>query len=101
MKLLILFQDNPDIDPNIRTIHMKSHLEFLCSHSNVVLAAGPVHKIDGCPNGGLWLVEVDTIAEAEALVRADPFWPSGLRKSYEFRKWTQVFADGEPKILPE
>ena len=31
----------------------------------------------------------------DALVKADPFWPTGLRKSVRILKWNQVFADGQ------
>lgn len=34
MKLVILFEDNADADPNIRTNHMPAHLSFLESHSD-------------------------------------------------------------------
>jgi uncharacterized protein YciI len=30
-----------------------------------------------------------------ALYRADPFWPTGLRRSVRVLAWSQVFADGK------
>jgi uncharacterized protein YciI len=40
-------------------------------------------------------VEAKDAAEVDALVKADPFWPTGLRKSVRILAWTQVFADGK------
>ena len=34
----------------------------------------------------------------EALVEADPFWPTGLRKSIQILEWTQVYVDGQKMI---
>ena len=31
----------------------------------------------------------------EALVKEDPFWPTGLRRSVRILGWSQVFADGK------
>jgi uncharacterized protein YciI len=28
-------------------------------------------------------------------VKADPFWPTGLRHSVRILSWSQVFADGK------
>ena len=48
--------------------------------------------------GGIWIVEADTDKEADALVRNDPLWPTGLRKSYQVLAWTRVFAHGRSLI---
>jgi hypothetical protein len=44
--------------------------------------------------GGLWLVEAESLDAAQALYRADLFWPTGLRKSVQVLHWRRVFADG-------
>jgi hypothetical protein len=43
-----------------------------------IKAAGPLR---GDPAGGLWLVEADSAAAVDVLVKEDPFWPTGLRRS--------------------
>ncbi|WP_445285913.1 YciI family protein [Yoonia sp. 2307UL14-13] len=48
----------------------------------------------------MWIVETDDPTEIEALIKADPFWPTGLRKSYSIIPWTQVFANGKRLIKP-
>jgi uncharacterized protein YciI len=48
--------------------------------------------------GGLWIVDADDPTTVDALVREDPFWPTGLRQSVRIMRWTQVFADGRRLI---
>jgi uncharacterized protein YciI len=75
---------------------MADHLQFLGDNSETIEAAGPMK--DGRtqdPAGGLWIVEVGSAEQVQALVEADPFWPTGLRKSIQILEWTQVYVDGK------
>jgi len=100
MKFIILFEDAPDSDPDIRKTHMRQHLDFLELNSDKVEAAGPLADTDGQGRDGLWIVEAASADEADQLVHEDPFWPSGLRKSYSIIKWKQVYAGGTRLIHP-
>jgi uncharacterized protein YciI len=82
----MLFEDNAT-KADMRARHMADHLAFLEAHGNVVKAAGPLMAVDGSGAGGLWLVEADKVEDVEALYRADPFWPTGLRKSVRILEW--------------
>ena len=91
----ILFEDD-DAKADMRARHMADHLAFLQAHGDVIKAAGPLVDaldLDGSGAGGLWLVEGEKAGDAEALYRADPFWPTGLRKSVRILEWREVFAD--------
>ncbi|WP_299288066.1 YciI family protein [uncultured Tateyamaria sp.] len=92
MPYLILFEDAEGYD-HIRGEKMPDHLAFLQQNAAVITAAGPLFEGDQGA-GGAWIVTTDTAAAAEALVHADPFWPTGLRKSVRILRWKQVFADG-------
>jgi len=96
MKFAILFEDNPE-RANVRAQLMPDHLAFLAKNAATILAAGPLAE-SGTPAGGLWLVEAADEAAARALVEADPFWPTGLRRSVRVLRWNQVFADGKRLI---
>lgn len=98
MKFVILFQDNPSADPDIRKNHMPAHLAFLEKHASQIEAAGPMHTPDGDGAGGIWIVDTENDAAADQLVRSDPFWPTGLRESYRILSWTQVYANGHRLI---
>lgn len=100
MTFIILFEDAPQADPDIRKTFMPAHLDFLEAHAGVIQAAGPLSDATGAGQGGLWIVDVPDAAAAEALVHADPFWPTGLRKSFRILAWRQVYADGKRRIDP-
>lgn len=94
MKYILLFEDAADADPDIRKTHMAAHLSFLEAHGAVIEAAGPLSDPDGKGRDGLWIVEADNEDDLHALIRADPFWPTGLRASVAILPWRQVFRDG-------
>ncbi|MEL6242090.1 MAG: YciI family protein [Pseudomonadota bacterium] len=92
MPYLILFEDAPDHD-HVRAEKMADHLKFLAGHADQIQAAGPLFEGDKGA-GGAWVVTVDDAATARALIEADPFWPTGLRKAVRILHWHHVFADG-------
>ncbi len=98
MKFIILFEDAPDANPELRKTHMATHLEFLEKNSAQIEAAGPLSDPKGRGRDGLWIVEANSEDEVDRLVREDPFWPTGLRKSYSVIKWKQVYAGGSRLI---
>ena len=93
MTFIVLFEDNAD-KADRRQAHMAAHLAFLTANSETIEAAGPLFEgAEGA--GGLWLVRAGDAAQVRALVEADPFWPTGLRKSVRILRWRQVFAGGK------
>lgn len=100
MKFIIVFEDAPDADPDIRKTHMTKHLDFLERNAEKIEAAGPLTDAEGQGRDGLWIVEAGTEDEVDQLVHEDPFWPTGLRKSYSIIKWRQVYVDGARLIHP-
>ncbi|MEM7717690.1 MAG: YciI family protein [Pseudomonadota bacterium] len=94
MKYVVLFEDAPTAPPDLRKLHLAAHLAFLDAHSDQIEAAGPLSDPEGRGRDGLWLVEAPSVTEVDALIRRDPFWPTGLRQSYSVIAWTQVFAAG-------
>lgn len=95
MMFAVLFEDDPSRS-DMRAKHMAAHLAFLERNAAVITAAGPLKRADdGTPAGGLWTVKADNAKAVLDLVEADPFWPTGLRKSVRILEWTQVFRDGK------
>lgn len=95
----VLFEDDLALAHEVRTRHMPAHLDFLEKNATAIQAAGPLREVMGnSPAGGLWLVQATRAEDVDALVRADPFWPTGLRRSVRVLEWTQVFADGARRI---
>ena len=100
MLFAVLFEDAADAPADLRARHMAAHLSFLEANAQAVRAAGPLVERDGAAAGGLWLVEAADAATVDALVAADPFWPTGLRKSVRVLEWRQVFTDGARRAPP-
>ena len=98
MTFIILYEDAPDADPDIRKTHMSEHLAFLERNAADIDAAGPLVDVSNQGMDGLWIVSVESKADAERLIREDPFWPTGLRKSYSIIEWRQVFSAGRRLI---
>lgn len=100
MKFIILFEDAPDADTDIRKTFMAHHLDFLERHADTIEAAGPLADTDRQGRDGLWIVDADSKRDVHQLVHEDPFWPTGLRKSYSIIEWNQVYARGSRCIHP-
>lgn len=98
MLYAVVFEDAAHLAPDVRRRHMPAHLSFLEKNAARIRAAGPLRAHSGDPVGGLWLVEADCADAVDALVREDPFWPTGLRQSVRVLAWSQVFADGKRLI---
>lgn len=94
MLYAVLFTDDPE-QADVRQRLMPDHLRFLEDHRDAISAAGPLQDPDSDePAGGLWLVEAETAEAVRRLYEADPFWPTGLRRSVRVLAWRQVFAEG-------
>lgn len=100
MKFVILFEDDAAASPDIRATHMPEHLAFLEANADSIEAAGPVLDPSGKGRGGIWVLEAESVREVERLVHEDPFWTTGLRKSFEILVWKQVFSGGTRLIRP-
>jgi len=98
MLYAVLFEDNPSLGSDVRQRFMPAHLSFLAKNAGAIKAAGPLRTSSGDPAGGLWLVDADSAGIVDALVKEDPLWPTGLRRSVRILNWSQVFADGRRLI---
>jgi len=98
MKYAVLFEDNDEF-AHKRPQFMADHLQFLGDNSDKIDAAGPLKDAaTQDPAGGLWIMEAEDAGQVQALVEADPFWPTGLRKSIQILEWTRVYVDGQKMI---
>jgi len=78
LKYIILFEDNPNIDKDIRRKHMPQHLQFLQDNKQWIHAAGPLQDSDNHPAGGLWIVDADDEASVDQLIKNRPALVNGF-----------------------
>jgi len=98
MMYAVLFEDDASRD-DVRPKLMPDHLAFLERKASSIHAAGPLKDTEGdVAAGGLWIVQADSPRSVRSLIEADPFWPTGLRKSVRVLEWTRVFAGGKRQI---
>ena len=95
MLFIVQFEDvyaeQPERLPE-RAQHMPDHLAFLARHGDRLVAAGALRaSADSMPTGGIWILNAQSKAEAEAFYQDDPFWRAGLRKSVQVSHWAQAF----------
>ncbi|MGY5803828.1 YciI family protein [Rhizobium hainanense] len=90
----VLFEDDPQNAAAIRKEYLPRHFAFLEANAASIRAAGPLSRESDAFAGGLWLVEAQTTDDVDRLVKEDPFWPAGLRKSVQILRWNRVFAEG-------
>ena len=94
-KFVVLFEDDDNF-AHQRANFMSQHLAFLEKNTSSIEAAGPLsHSEDGSGAGGLWLVDAADRDDVLHLVEQDPFFSTGLRKSFRILSWKQVFSNGQ------
>ena len=72
-----------------------AHLEYLEANRRLLLACGA--KLDDrgeAASGGLYLLAVESRAEAEAFIAADPFHKGNLFERVTVTRWRKAFFDG-------
>ena len=97
MRFVVLLEDEPS-KADVRPRLMPEHLTFLEKHGSEILEAGPLTDGDAKPAGGIWIVEAASVEAVDRLVKADPFFAGGLRKSVRILSWRRVFAGGKRLI---
>ena len=72
------------------------HIEFLKANVASLLGAGAKLSDDGeTMLGTIYIVDVETRAEAEAFVAGDPFTKNGLPERIEITRWRKAFFNFE------
>ena len=80
---------------DVRKANRAEHLVYLDRIKDKLLACGAKLNDDGSDaGGGLYVIDVDTRAEAEALIQADPFHKVGLFARIEIKRWRKAYLDG-------
>lgn len=76
---------------DLRMAHRPDHLAYL-EETGIVRQAGPFLNAAEQPCGSLIVLEVDSLAEAEAWAAADPYAKAGLFRDVTLTQWKQVIG---------
>ncbi|MBV8271031.1 MAG: YciI family protein [Cupriavidus sp.] len=86
--------DKPNYQ-HVRQANRPAHLEFLADNKKLLLACGAKLNDDGTDGGGgIYIVDVDTRAAAQALIEADPFFKADLFAEIRIVRWRKAYLDG-------
>ena len=88
MRVALICHDKPD-HLQTRLDNRAAHLEHIQT-SGVVEMAGPFLAPDGGMTGSLLVLNVDTLAQAQAWAKADPYAKAGLFASVTLSEWKKV-----------
>ena len=81
-----VFEDGPEM-LSIRQQRRALHHEFLRRNAARIRRAGALcPRPDSPPTGALWLLDVESWAEAVALIEQDPYFDRRYRR-YELYEW--------------
>lgn len=94
MPWMVETYDKPDHGA-LRLRLRPEHLDFLEANSKTLLACGAKIGDDGeGASGGLYLLDVETRAEAQAFIEADPFFKGELFERVFITRWRKAYLDG-------
>jgi len=87
-----IFDDKPEMLA-IRGERRPQHLAYLEAHFGRILISGGLSPDIGLPpEGGLWIVEAETRAEAVSLIENDPYFVPEFR-SYRLFVWGKALKN--------
>ncbi|TXN66583.1 YciI family protein [Methylobacterium sp. WL6] len=101
MPFIIETFDKPGHE-HLRRAARAEHLAFLEVQAARLLACGAKLSDDGSDaGGGLYLVDVETRAEAERFIAEDPFAKAGLFERVAIQRWRKAYLDGRSYLKPQ
>jgi uncharacterized protein YciI len=93
MLFVARFTDKPGIAER-RSELLQEHFDWLAANSDRVLLAGSLRSdVGGDSLGGLWVIEADSKAGAEAVYQTDPFFANGLRAKVEVFHYVKALPE--------
>ncbi len=69
----------------------QEHVDYLCSHRDILLAGGAMMDDAGVPVGGLLIIDTEDRKIAESLAAGDPFATGGVFGDIRIVPWRKSF----------
>ncbi|WP_371169041.1 YciI family protein [Aliiroseovarius sp. 2305UL8-7] len=88
-----IFEDQPEM-LNIRSDQARrdAHVAYVTAHPEILIGGGLKPGPDGAFCGALWVIETETRAQVERLIKDDPFYMPAYR-TYEIYTWGKILED--------
>jgi uncharacterized protein len=90
MRVALICQDKPGA-LQLRLDNRAAHLAYL-NETGIVDLAGPFLNADGQMTGSLIVLNVESMAQAEAWADGDPYAKAGLFASVTKQEWKRVIG---------
>ncbi|MEE9318362.1 MAG: YciI family protein [Rhodospirillales bacterium] len=90
MYFVITCTDKPG-QPELRSANRGDHIEYLKSHADKILCAGPTLGEDDTPNGSLLIMNFEDVQAAQDFAVADPYSKAGVFETVGITPWKKVF----------
>lgn len=86
MLFVVLATDKPN-SGELRDATRQAHLDYIKTYRAKIKIGGPTVGAGDKSNGGMMVLEADTLDEAEAIAAADPFAEADLFESMVVKPW--------------
>jgi uncharacterized protein YciI len=86
--------------PERRAVARPGHLAHIAANAGSIRTAGAFLTENDEPSGSMFVIEAESLAEAEAFMAKDPYVAAGVFESVIIRRWRVVAGTGlEAKAL--
>ncbi len=90
MRVVLIAADKENAH-QLRLANRDAHLAYIQA-TDVVEIAGPFLDADGQMCGSLFILSLDSMAQAESWAAADPYAKAGLFAEVNLREWKKVIG---------
>jgi len=91
MPLFVMYGLDGPNGLEIRKTTRQTHLDWINTQAPRVKAAGPMYAEDGqTPVGSMFILEADSLADANAMCAQDPYTAAGLWARLEIRQFNWI-----------
>ncbi len=95
MLYVITAIDRPG-QPQRRAAARPDHLAHIAANAGSIRTAGAFLTENDEPSGSMFVIEAESLAEAEAFMAGDPYVAAGVFESVTIRRWRVVVGTGLP-----
>lgn len=100
MLYILYCRDDPSVSAHIRSTLKEAHLAYLAEHAGLIVLGGAMLDEDGEKRlGSTLILNVRSLAEAEAFSVNEPFRRAGLYASVDITRMRR--AQWRPELAPQ